>query len=117
MFKRGTTYYALSSAPCCYCGAGGEVYVHTAPSPLGPYTLQQQVISFGTGNITTQGQQTTVTAVAASGGGEAEFIWQGDRWQSAPDHIKAHDFQYWAKLQFGNGGEISPMVWLDEFVV
>ena len=57
-------YYALSSSACCYCGGGGRVYVHTATSPLGPYTLQSGSIDFGTGNLTTQGQQTTVTTVA-----------------------------------------------------
>jgi hypothetical protein len=52
-------------------------------------------------------------AVAFSG--RSEFIWQGDRWQSAPDQIKSHDFQFWTKLQFGAKGEISPMVWVDQF--
>jgi len=47
--------------------------------------------------------------------GRSEFIWQGDRWQSAPDQIKSHDFQFWTKLQFGAKGEISPMVWVDQF--
>eukprot|EP01047_Picozoa_sp_COSAG01_P014619 COSAG01_NODE_715_length_14093_cov_64.209233_15_plen_406_part_00 len=111
MFRRGKIYYALSSAACCYCGPGGKVYVHTAASPLGPYTLQAQTIDFGSGNITTQGQQTTVTAVADG----QDFIWQGDRWQTAPDHLKSHDFQYWTKLEFGVHGEIKPMQWIDEF--
>lgn len=113
MFRRGSTYYALTSAPCCYCGAGGKVYVHTAPTPLGPYTRQNQPIDFGTGNTTTQGQQSTVTAVA----GGNDFIWQGDRWQSAPDHIKAHDFQFWSKLEFDSDGAIRPMKWVDDFTL
>ena len=49
---------------CDGCGGGGRVYVHTSTSPLGPYTLQSGSIDFGTGNLTTQGQQTTVTSVA-----------------------------------------------------
>lgn len=40
------------------------MYVHTSTSSLGPYTLQSGSIDFGTGNLTTQGQQTTVTSVA-----------------------------------------------------
>ena len=114
MFKRGTTYYALSSSACCYCGAGGQVYVHTAASPLGPYELQAQPIGFGTGNTTTQGQQTTVTKVVGDAGSPECHVWQGDRWQTAPDHLKAHDFQFWAKLEFASTGEIEPMVWRDE---
>jgi hypothetical protein len=108
MFKREGVYYALTSDACCYCGEGGKVWVHTASSPLGSYALQALPISFGTGNITTQGQQTTVTQVGN------EFLWQGDRWQSAADRIKAHDFQFWSKLEFGSSGEIHRMVWEDE---
>ena len=114
MFKRGSTYYALTSAACCYCGAGGKVFVHSATSPLGPYRPQQRTIDFGTGNTTTQGQQTTVTVVVAEDDNDEDsFIWQGDRWQSAPDHLKSHDFQFWTKLQFGSDGEILPMQWVD----
>jgi hypothetical protein len=52
---------------------------------------------------------------AALCSGRSDFIWQGDRWQSAPDRIKAHDFQFWTKLQFGAKGEILPMAWVDHF--
>lgn len=111
MFKRQGLYYALTSSACCYCGEGGRVFVHSASSPLGPWVEQQQNIDFGTGNITTQGQQTTVTKVQ----GTDNFIWQGDRWQTAPDQLKSHDFQFWTKLQFGAKGEILPMHWVNEF--
>jgi hypothetical protein len=28
----------------------------------------------------------------------------GDRWQSAPDGVKEHDFTVWEPLQFSNDG-------------
>jgi len=114
MFKRNDVYYALTSAACCSCGGGGTVYVHRADLPLGNYSLQG-VISFGSGKDThTQGQQTTVTTVLGANGSKV-FLWQGDRWQSAPDGLKAHDYQFWSPLTFGEDGSIEPMKWLDEF--
>jgi hypothetical protein len=33
-----------------------------------------------------------------------------DRWQSTPDGIKGHDFQFWsAPLKFGSDGSIEPL--------
>ena len=44
-------------------------------------------------------QETWVARIPMSGG--PAFIWMADRWQSAPDGIKGHDFQFWsAPLKF-----------------
>ena len=111
MFKFGGWYYALTSAACCYCGGGGTVFVHRARSPLGPYETQAAPISFGNGTSTrTQGQQTTVTTLPSGA-----LVWQGDRWQTAPDRLKAHDFQFWTCLSISDDGWIAPMAWVDEF--
>merc|ERR1712107_778727 len=32
--------------------------------------------------------------------GTVNFIWTGDRWQSAPDHLKDHDLQTWLPLEW-----------------
>ncbi|HXR04547.1 MAG TPA: family 43 glycosylhydrolase [Verrucomicrobiae bacterium] len=37
------------------------------------------------------------------------FIWMADRWQSSPDGIKGHDFQFWAPLEFSPEGDILPL--------
>jgi len=45
-------------------------------------------------------QETWIAKISASEG-EAMFIWMADRWQSTPDGIKGHDFQFWsAPLKF-----------------
>jgi len=49
-----------------------------------------------------------------------EYVWTGDRWQSANDGVKAHDLQYWSVLKFTeiNGIELPvQFVWEDEIVV
>lgn len=40
MFKRNGTYYALFGHCCCFCYQGSGAYVHTAPTPLGPWKVQ-----------------------------------------------------------------------------
>jgi beta-xylosidase len=42
MFKRNGLYYLTSGVGCCACRGGSNVLVYTAPSPLGPFTLQGQ---------------------------------------------------------------------------
>ena len=49
--------------------------------------------------------------------GSLSFIWQGDRWQSAPDHLKSHDFTYWDTLSFTADGAIERLTWRDWFTV
>jgi hypothetical protein len=42
--------------------------------------------------------------------GEPLFIWMADRWESSPDGIKGHDFQFWsAPLKFSPDGDILPI--------
>ena len=31
------------------------------------------------------------------------LVWQGQRWQSAPDRVKDHDFATWLPLEFDDG--------------
>ena len=117
LFKRGTLWYALISESCCYCGQGAKVHAYSSPDPMGPYTYLGEIASgsnpFG-GSIATSAQQTNVFPVVLSNG-ETAFMWQGDRWQSAPDHLKSHDFTYWRPLSFGVNGSIAPIGWIDSF--
>ena len=53
-------------------------------------------------------QQTWVAKIPTTG--EPAFFWMADRWQSTPDGIKGHDFQFWsAPLKFGPDGSIEPL--------
>lgn len=83
MFRRAGLYYALVSDSCCFCGQGGNVRAFMASSPLGPYTYTGAIAAgpnpFNNGGVSTSSQQTNV--FVTRGG---QFVWQGDRWQSAP---------------------------------
>ena len=39
----GRTYYALFGHNCWCCAEGSEVFVYTAPSPLGPWRFQSDI--------------------------------------------------------------------------
>lgn len=57
-------------------------------------------------------QETWVTEIPSV---EPAFIWEGDRWGSAPDGFRAHDFQYWIPLDFSEDGQIQPIKMLTEW--
>lgn len=112
MFKRNGTYYVGFGGCCCFCDAGSNVELFAASSPLGPYS--------SLGNIVEPAAWGAQTGTVFSTG--VDFVLYGDRWQSAPDHIKAHDFSYMAPLVWTDarpyigGGEFakaadSGMVW------
>jgi beta-xylosidase len=53
-------------------------------------------------------QETWVAKIPTTG--EPAFFWMADRWQSTPDGIKGHDFQFWsAPLRFRSDGSIEPV--------
>jgi len=65
-------------------------------------------------------QQTNVLPYRTNVSGviETGYLWQGDRWQSAPDGIKGHDFSYWQPLTFDSQGKVQgPLQWVDSFTV
>lgn len=121
LFKRKGLWYALVSESCCYCKAGGKVHAYSSTQPLGPYSYLGEIAAgpnpFG-GGIATASQETNVFPAALSSG-ETAFVWQGDRWQSAPDKLKSHDFTYWYQLQFdaSNGSSVDKIVWVDSFTL
>jgi hypothetical protein len=73
------------------------VEVHVATSPLGPYNMTGQLLPDGGA----WGGQTGAVWFAGD-----DWVLTGDRWQSAPDHIKAHDFTYTLPLTFLDDGTL-----------
>ncbi len=98
MFKRQGLYYVGFGLCCCFCQGGTNVDLYVSTSPLGPYNLTGTVIS----NV--WGAQTG--AVWFTG---QDYVLYGDRWQSAPDGIKAHDFSYMTPLVFNADGSVQPI--------
>ena len=69
------------------------------------------------GSTATASQETNVCPIALASG-EVAFVWQGDRWQSAPDKPKSHDFTYWYPLEFDTvNGTMKKTSWTDSFTL
>lgn len=103
MFKRDGVYYATVGLDCCFCKSGSGVTFFTASSPLGPFVEHEQVGRYPNKTSVTKAQQNFVITVPGAGG-KSTFLWTGDRWQSAPDGLKDHDFQTWLPLEFTDTG-------------
>ena len=102
MFKREGVYYVGFGQCCCFCGSGTNVELFAAPAPLGPYASIGDLIA-------TEAWGAQTGAIFFTG---VDYVLFGDRWQSAPDRIKAHDFSYVAPLVWGarpviGGGEFA----------
>jgi hypothetical protein len=109
MFKRNGLYYTVFGNCCCYCKKGGPVTYYTSSSPLGPYRTGQVISA----NIPSQ--QTHIFSFLSPKG--TQYMWQGDRWQTAPQQIKGWDFTYWQPLEFSTSGDIAPLKFTNSFVV
>ena len=95
------------------------MHAYSAKDALGPYAYLGEIAAGPNsqgGKIATSAQQTNVFPVKGSDG-SLSFMWQGDRWQSAPDHLKSHDFTYWDTLLFTATGGIERLTWRDWFTV
>merc|ERR1712107_31424 len=96
MFKRKGFYYALYGTCCCFCTSGDSRTAMTSTSPLG---FSNTSPKYPLGNVGSA-QENYVMRVATSSG--TEYVWTGDRWNSGPDGVKDHDFQYWSPLAFND---------------
>jgi hypothetical protein len=89
--------------------------VRTAQSPLGPYTVHND-INRKTGSIVVPAQQTFVAQIPTVDG--VAYLWMGDVWGSRPDGVKGHDLQYWSPpLVFDGSGMIAAMTKTDTFTL
>jgi hypothetical protein len=104
MFRHEGVYYASFGTCCCY------VTFYSASAPLGPYTAVQ---------VMTEGipaQQTNIVRYYDERGRE-RFLWQGDRWQSAPDRLKGHDLTYSGVVHFNRSGAPQPIPFTDWIII
>jgi hypothetical protein len=104
-------YYVGFGLCCCFCQGGTNVQIYTATDPMGPYTNSFEVA----GPADWQAQTGAVWFTGP------DWVLFGDRWQSAEDHIKAHDFSYWAPLVFEDGpsgaSTIQHITWQDNVTI
>jgi len=113
MFTRENIYYALFGHSCRCCAAGSELFVYSAPHPLGPYTFQSDVNLNSTSGRVVHGQSTGVIPLNTTNG--TSYLWFCDRWQSTS--MWSTDFQYWGLLEFGVTGHINPIRWQNQFQI
>jgi len=99
------------NGPWQQCGASdGNVSHACHMSPIVPQQpsslvrLNARLLRYGAADL----QGTEVRGAAAS-----PYLWMliGDRWLSAPDHKKSHDYQAWLPMQFDANGHLAPAVW------
>jgi hypothetical protein len=124
LFARGGLFFLLFGPCCCFCAGGSGSSVFTAQHPLGPWTDTGQDLNPTDGQGTQRAIRAqenfvvTVPTVSAQGTPTTTFLYTGDRWASAPDHLKSHDFQYWQPLSFNDSTSppsIAPLKWVDSF--
>jgi len=48
---------------------------------------------------------------------DGRYLWAGDRWQSAGDGFKSHDYQAWVPMEFDSNGTIMPLQWLKDWTL
>ena len=119
LFRRGAWYYLMYGHTCCFCKGGAGSSVKVAPHPLGPWTDTGVDINPVAGSMpwdsdhVIKAQENYVFQVpapaagaaaagAAAAGAEPTYVYTGDLWSSAPDHMKSHDLQYWQPLVFND---------------
>ena len=60
--------------------------------------------------VTIPAQQSFVLQLPA--GSKPAYLWGGDRWQSAPDHFKSHDYMAWVPFAFSaDGSAVEPLAY------
>ena len=128
IFKHGGRWYVMAAVCCCFCHNGANAFVWVSDSgPLGPYALQYGTVSGLLGNVIpfnassgvylTGAQQFSVAAIPLFKGGEPLPVYVGQRFGSADDGLKCHDYQYLAPLTILPGGAVAEMGWIDAFTV
>ena len=128
IFAQGGRWFVMAGVCCCFCHNGANAFVWVSESgPLGPYALMNgsssgligNVIPFNasSGMYLTGAQQFSVAAVPLFAGGEPLPVYVGQRFGSADDGLKCHDYQYLAPLHVSPTGVVAEMAWVDDFTV
>lgn len=135
LFKRSGVWYALFDNTCCFCPAGSGARVYTAADPLGPYAYRGNINrkgpadpreiesvdhdtepGAGRSDVIIPAQQRRIAILPTPDG--PAHIWIGDRWESADDGIKGHDYTYWSSpLAFEEDGMIRKLRWEDSWEI
>lgn len=123
-FERKGFYYLLFGHTCCFCVSGSNAAVWVAKHPLGPWSALGVDIGGRPGLVDggvsyTHTQQSSIIQVTLVGGA-VSYVWVGDRWGSAPDRLKSHDFQFWQPLSFNDSvtpPTITKTHWIDNFTL
>lgn len=106
MFKHLSTYYVTFGGCCCFCSEGSDLKVYRAAAPLGPYSFVRNV------GTATKSQQSGVVSLSSG-----IILYQGSRWNSAPDGDKDHDFHYHVPFDINKNGTIGQLRHVDSFEV
>lgn len=135
MFRRNGVYYALFDNTCCWCAVGTGCRVYTAEDPLGPFTYRgdinrvvdtdpRRIVSNNGDTEPGDGRSDAIIAMQTRRilelptPGDRAFVIIGDRWQTAPDGLKGHDFTYWTSpLEFDADGMIRRLEWEDRWTI
>lgn len=130
IFKHAGRWYVMAGVCCCFCQKGANAFVWVSNSgPLGPYELQAGVGASGllgnviayntsTGMYLTGAQQFSVAQIPLYKGGEPVPVYVGQRFGSADDGLKCHDYQYLAPLTIDAvSGVVAEMGWVDSFTL
>jgi len=123
LFQRHGFYYLLFGHTCCFCEQGAGSNIYTAKHPLGPwedggYDINGKKSVFG--DRTIKAQENYVFEVPHAEDNTITFVYTGDRWDSAPDDLKSHDYQYWEPLHFNDSVTppvIAPLTFVGSFVI
>ena len=115
LFEHHGRWFVMAGTCCCFCHAGSNAWTWVADHPLGPYTLVGDLIGWNAtaGTYNTQSQQFSVAQLPTPSGPQPLYI--GQRFGSALDGLKCHDFQHWVPLQFDAQGNPKPFGFLDSF--
>lgn len=111
----------MAGACCCFCegGANGYVWATKDEDPLGEYVLQDDVgiIPWNSTQkkYLTGAQQFSVAQFHTTTGVLPVYI--GQRFGSADDGLKCHDYQVWVPLTLTPSGVVNEMAWVNEFTV
>ena len=118
MFYRNGWYYLIFGHCCCFCeeGSDGKVYVSNQ-SAIGPYIETKMNINKieNEERVIIHAQQNFIAQIKDENN-MIQYLWTGDRWKSAQDHLKGHDFQYWQLLTFNDSvkpPQIHKLSWQD----